>query len=95
MYILRLNLNLLRTLPVDEGLNIRSEFLKNYNETVGTTIFIWCPFGEQLNIIGLLVGPLESDSGPISVYGVYLRLLFAWNFASQSVIIMESYTGLL
>jgi hypothetical protein len=40
--VLRLNLNLLRTLPADEGLNIRSEFLpdlrKIMNETKMTLI---------------------------------------------------------
>jgi hypothetical protein len=38
-----------------------------YNETVGTIILICCPFDEQLNIIGLLVGPSESERCPIAL----------------------------
>jgi hypothetical protein len=42
--VLRLNLNLLKTLPADEGLNIRSEFLPDLtrmmNETK-ITLIVW------------------------------------------------------
>jgi hypothetical protein len=35
--VLRLNLNLLRTLPADEGLNIRSEFLPDLTKIMNET----------------------------------------------------------
>jgi hypothetical protein len=50
-----------------------------YNETVGTAIFICCPFGEQLNIIGLLVGPSESEKCPIALTQRNPNLYFAKN----------------